>query len=375
MICCISPRIPLGIWLCFCIVIAPFIASAAETQPGLETLSLSDLQRLVSEHGRVIQSCRLAGVVCAVAPNRRLVALQDDSATVLLELPSVDPELHVGDRLTIEGGKCSLVGSDVSIQINNAAVVDNDGHHPSRMRSGKVFLQAGLQPVRLAWFNGVADAVLKLEWEGPGLKRQPVPATVLWRKPLGFASPDEMQPGLDYTACNGDGYFLAGFENQKPIVQGVATNFDVAYRVRPEHTALSFDGYIKTPGAGTYTFYLTSDDGARLQVGDSSVSCTRISSDRKPYLATRTLKQAWSAPGNSSWVEVRGRVASASVDQEHLRIDLLVDGNLIPVTVVGGATLLATNLLPKSYPSKRNLRIFTGGEENGPHPGSKSGSD
>jgi signal transduction histidine kinase len=322
--------------------ILPLALSAAEESPGSEILSLANLQQLVSEHGRAIRSFRLEGVVRAVVPKRRLVVLQDESATVLMELPAVNSEVRVGDRLAIDGKNGSLVQGDFSIQVGTSPVVDNDGHHPATLRTGKVFLPEGFQPVKLAWFNGVADAVLKLEWEGPGLQRQRVPGTALWRAPAGLTNLNGLVPGLNYVARNSDGNFLADFENQQPVALGVATNFEVSYRVQPEHTALFFNGYLKTPAAGIYTFYLTSDDGARLRVGESRVSCRLLPTDHALSPATPILNQT---SGNSSWIELEGEVSFAGVDRENLRLDLVTEGNRVPVLVMGGASLLTTNLL------------------------------
>jgi signal transduction histidine kinase len=331
--------------LCFCILISALKLAAAEEPFSGGALSLSNLQQAVSEQGRVIRSFRLEGVVCAVVPNRRLVALQDESATTLLELPTVHAELQVGDRVAIEGENCSLVRGDVSIQISAAPVVDNDGHHAVLLKTGKVYLPAGFQPIQLAWYNNITDAVLKLEWEGPGLRRQKVPEAVLWRKVSVSTNSNGLEQGLDYTARNGAGTFLADFENQEIAGQGTATNFDVSYRARPEHTALNFSGYLEVPRAGIYTFYLTSDDGAQLRVGESSVSVTHLSKDHANVLATRTLNQARAERGSSSWAELEGEVAFAGVNLNNLKMELVVDGDRVPVTVVCGAPLLSTNLL------------------------------
>jgi len=274
-----------------------------------------------------------------------MLALQDESATVLLELPALDTEVQAGDRLAIEGENCSLTQGNASILVGSAPVVDNDGHHPALLRTGQVFLPKGRQPVHLSWYNGVGEAALKLEWEGPGLKRQRVPDKALWRNTPGATNRDGLEQGLDYEARDGDGYFLAAFENEKVVARGVATNFNVAYRFRPEHTALIFTGSIETPRAGIYTFFLTSDDGAQLRVGDPRVSCTRLSANPTSFPAARTLNQAVVAPCYSSWIELEGVVTFAGVNRGHLMVDLMANGNRIPATVVEGATLLATNLL------------------------------
>ncbi|HTB84162.1 MAG TPA: ATP-binding protein [Candidatus Sulfotelmatobacter sp.] len=339
----------LSLFVCFSIAL--FKVVGAEDRSNGGTLSLADLQQLVSKHGRVIQSFRLEGVVCAMSPNRRLIALQDGSATALLEVPTVDVEVHVGDRLAIEGEKCSLTSGNFCIQIGTAPVVDNDGHHPSLLKAGKVYLPAGFQPIRVAWFNGVADAVLKLEWEGPGLRRQKVPNSVLWRSSSSPTNQYELGHGLDYTACNSDGNFLADFENRTPITHGVASNFDVSYRIQPEHTALFFNGYIKAPDEGIYTFYLTSDDGARLEAGEPRVSVIRLPTDAASTPITRSLNQARADSANSSWIELDGEVAFAAAIQGNLVTDLITGGNRVQVAVAGGASLLSTNLL------HRHLRV------------------
>lgn len=344
--------------VCLCAAIVPFAANAIEDISSAQALSLADLQRIVSEYGRVIRSFRLEGVVCALAPGQRLVALQDDSATVLLELPKVDAQLHAGDRLVIIGENSSLTRDDFSIQVGTAPVVDNDGHHSSLMKSGKVFLAAGFQPIHLAWFNNVSVAVLKLEWEGPGLRRQQIPSKVLWGEPPGLTNLSGLNHGLNYTACNGDGVFLADFENLKPVAQGVATNFSVSYRARPEHTALFFSGFIQIPRPGGYTFYLTSDDGSQLKVGTPSVSCARTSTNGPSASILQTLSQMRLESGASSWIELEGEVIFAGIKVNHLDIELAVDGNRVPVTVVGGATLLATNLLHEHI-RVRGIREFS----------------
>lgn len=341
----ISSEIGLRLCLGACCLILPFSSSADEYSGQLEPLALADLQRLVSEHEQVIRSFRLEGQVCAVVPGRHSIVLQDDSATVLLKLPTIDEELQPGDRLIIQGENSSLINGRFGIQIDDAPVVNNDGHHGPILKSGKVFLTTGFHPIRLAWYNYIGNAKLKLEWEGPGLRRQAVPAEALWRDPAGSTNLGGPHHGLDYTACNSDGIFMADFKNQQPLVHGEATNFNVSYRIRPEHTALFFDGRIQTPRAGTYTFYLTSDDGAQLQVGESHVSCRRLPSDAASAPTILNLDQSRTITGNSSWIELEGEITFAGVNQNQLEIEMATGRDRFPVTILGGASLLATNLL------------------------------
>ncbi len=67
------------------------------------------------------------------------------------------------------------------LHINGKLVADNDGVHDARgIRSGKVELKAGAHPIVVEFFECVGGEVLKVLWEGPDLKRQPVPDTALY---------------------------------------------------------------------------------------------------------------------------------------------------------------------------------------------------
>ena len=46
--------------------------------------------------------------------------------------------------------------------------------------SGDVALQAGLHPITVTYFQAYGPRALELQVEGPGLRRQPVPAGMLF---------------------------------------------------------------------------------------------------------------------------------------------------------------------------------------------------
>ena len=59
--------------------------------------------------------------------------------------------------------------------------MDNDGVHDMGEKSGAVFLTAGRNPIRVEWFNGVEKYGLQVEYQGPGLPRQKIPDSALFR--------------------------------------------------------------------------------------------------------------------------------------------------------------------------------------------------
>ena len=65
--------------------------------------------------------------------------------------------------------------------IDDVEIVDNQGHHGMRERSGVVWLEAGEHELRTEFFEHGGHAGLQLKWEGPGVSKQTVPTNVLTR--------------------------------------------------------------------------------------------------------------------------------------------------------------------------------------------------
>ncbi|MFC1805820.1 trypsin-like peptidase domain-containing protein [Planctomycetota bacterium] len=66
--------------------------------------------------------------------------------------------------------------------IGDRLVVDNDGLHSAQERRGFIPLRAGKHPLRVAMFDAGGGDALALSWEGPALRKQPIPAAALWRR-------------------------------------------------------------------------------------------------------------------------------------------------------------------------------------------------
>ena len=69
------------------------------------------------------------------------------------------------------------------LYVGDRAVVDNDGQHGPRERSGAIALEAGKHPIRLVYFQFGGEKSLALCWEGPDLPRQRIPAQALSHGP------------------------------------------------------------------------------------------------------------------------------------------------------------------------------------------------
>src|SRR5690242_18546953 len=335
----------LSLWLCFAAAVLTRDVNGAPNRTDPDVLSLAGLQTTIANAGCVVQSFHLEGVVCAVVPDRKIIALQDDSATVLLELPALDKPVRAGDRLAIEANQCTLTRTRFGIRMGTE-VVNNDGEHSVILESNQVFLAAGRQPLRLEWFNASTSPELSLQYEGPGIPRQPIPAAALcWHAP----GQTEFQRGLHYAAYVQQpvqpvqpvgGWWLANawhalpdFARLQPAAEGVATNFNVRYRTRDEYSALVFSGCLEVPKSGLYTFFLKSNDGSRLYVGDPSSRCKITVLAGASVPAVQPWNQVSGASG-FQWSELNGTVIFVSPEEDGTELELATAKGPVQVMVV-----------------------------------------
>lgn len=319
----------------------------AQNNTNLNLLSIAELRNRVVGVSPKVLACRLEGVVRAVAPEDGLVALQDASGTVLLRLPRDNPAVVAGQRIVVEANPAAFLQSRFGISMDDIPVVDNGGLHSVKEVPGSIFLKTGKNPIRVDWFNGPTEFALNLDYEGPGIARQKIPDSILWHAfGGGKAGRDLLRAGLRFKAYEGVNWReLPDFSTLIPTAEGVATNFSASYRTRDESCGLSFEGFIQINHPGTYTFHLKSDDGSKLYVGEPSVLSKVIGATVSNLPAPETLEQALTDRTKNHWVQMEGKVVFAGERQQSLDLEMLVGGNRVPVTIVEGSGLFATNLL------------------------------
>ena len=83
--------------------------------------------------------------------------------------------------------------------------------------------------------------------------------------------PENLKKGISY-------YYYEGLWNQVPdfskiplIDKGITTSIDLKKRRRDERIGFKFEGMLKVPADGIYTFYTESNDGSNLLIGDIKV--------------------------------------------------------------------------------------------------------
>lgn len=78
-------------------------------------------------------------------------------------------------------------------------------------------------------------------------------------------------PGLAYRYFHGTFNALPNFTNLLAVKEGTVETFSIAPRERNIDFAFTFEGYLDVPTIDVYTFFLRSNDGSRLTIGENLV--------------------------------------------------------------------------------------------------------
>ena len=285
------------------------LAADAISQP-FETVS--NLAQVRQWSGTLLETnllVDLGGVVGGIFPQISLVVLHDDTgnAGIKLDLQRF-PFLKEGQRIRVEGlghfggGEASLLPGEL---------IDNDGLHAAKEVHGRLYLTQGMHPFSLSYFQAVRQQSLKVEFEGPGINRMPLPQTSLFH----VANPDgteaQSEPGLNFDYYEGIWDGLPDFRQMEPAKSGNTRDISLDLRQREENYAVRFNGLLKIENPGEYVFHLTSDDGSRLFVQNIPTSVKILS--RNEPVATGTPKairvgRSLSADEDYFWGLFEGRI-------------------------------------------------------------------
>jgi len=159
-----------------------------------------------------------------------------------------------------------------NLYIDNVLVVNNDGIHSTQEKSGTIGLKAGKHAISVGYFQQAGGTALSVNYAGPGISKQVIPASALYRVSqtlslMSAVNPSGTSSGLDYSYYEASSYSsLPSFSTLTPVKTGTVANFDISPANRSTAYSFNFTGYIDIPADGQYTFYTTSDDGSNLYI-------------------------------------------------------------------------------------------------------------
>lgn len=167
----------------------------------------------------------------------------------------------------------------VELRIDGAPVLSDVAPHSARYVSATATLSAGWHPIEVSYYEDTGAEVLTLEWRGPGVVREVVPASAFCHLPVGDA-PHGFVPGIDvdFYAFSRSLSKIPDFSGLAPVVSCVwgrvsqastSSAFDGAPPSLVDKFATDCNGWLRVPMSGVYTLSLASDDGSRLWIDDT----------------------------------------------------------------------------------------------------------
>lgn len=288
--------------------------------------SLAELDQLTILDERLVAAVHIEGTVWWSSKTEGRVILNDETATLQLELDLPCQMPALGDRLILEG-ECTATKTRDVIKLSGVPVVDHDGLHPPEEKAGTIYLKTGRHPVLVAWFDRTDRYGLKVSYEGPDLPRQQIPDEALFRLEVDEETgKTNFVSGLDYRCYEGAWWRrLPNFNHIAAVKTGVVDNFDIAVRSRTNQVGLQFSGYIKVPRDGEYTFYVWSDDGSCLFIGESSLRILTRGRVELPLPGQWIMEGVPKAAPELQRSAIEGVVTSFHHLQGALEVDLMTE--------------------------------------------------
>ena len=320
--------------------------AVADDSPFLELTNVAQLRQVTQADASLNHRVRLEGEILWANPAAGKFVLRDVSGMALLEMDLRGRPVHFGRRVRITGnGTVEQNGGGFRLGVHGA-VVDNDGVHSMQEKSGSIWLSAGLHPIRLDWFNGTAEYGLDVEYSGPGLPRQKIPDTVLYRAATNEPSATAgLIHGLNFECFDVVGEVLPDFGSLPVVASGVESNFNIVTRNQTEHVGLRFNGFIEVVRDGLYTFHTRSDDGSRLFIDAPSLQLELLGPAE--LSAPRRLLLGQAMDGGCEWAQVAGTVTFAGETTGELRLELRSGTGIMEVEIADGSGLHAADLMER----------------------------
>ncbi|HTQ51673.1 MAG TPA: PA14 domain-containing protein, partial [Candidatus Acidoferrales bacterium] len=325
-----------------------FTSRAAETPAASDLIPVTNvvqLSQLSSQNPGTAYLISLGGKILWANSAEGKFVLREKSGAEELEMDLQGQLLQPGELIRLEG-KTTIATRGAGFQLGTMGpVVDDDGTHTMTEKSGAVYLTAGRHPLCVDWFNGLYDYGLKIDYDGPALPRQRIPDSALFRAQTNSDNTIDFVPGLNYACYPATGEVLPDFNQLTALKTGVVSNFDLSVLVQTNNIGLEFNGYLQVPQDGLYTFYLTSDDGSRMFIGEPSPALRMIGQAELPKPRTEIIGQVLSEGENYQRVEIEGNITFVSEARNEWEMELSSETGRLRLQVADASGLSAADLL------------------------------
>ncbi|MGA2749456.1 MAG: ATP-binding protein [Verrucomicrobiota bacterium] len=283
--------------------------------------NVAELRRMGAggQHAGCVADVR--GQALATSPSGRFLAFKDDTGVTLLEMEPPGRAVEAGRRVHIEGN-CMVEGARAIFR--SPPLVDNNDIHTMVEKSGSIYLTPGRHALRLDWFNQEYPYGLEVYYEGPGLPRQRIPDSALFRQER-EAGQWRWENGVDYRCYEGSWLRIPDFGALIPAKEGRVANFDTSVFTRTNEVGLEFKGYVEAPREGIYIFSTVSDDGSLLFMDEEAPVIEETGKGAAPDASPIAVRQSLREGQDGGWTRAEGTVTYASEQSGQLELELSSD--------------------------------------------------
>jgi len=299
---------------------------------------------------REVFQAELTGVVYGVDRIHSGLILADNSGWLWLEAENIPDAIESGTQVTVQG--TMTVGNGHAF-LGKTPIVEGDRYSDFTEQSGRVYLSAGKHALELTYHHGTRKPLLAVEYEGPGISRRRIPASVLWHADTN--APGHFLPGLESECYRGITAENPDLKKLTPDYSGVAGFFSATFITASNEQktsnpkvnyVLHYVGDLQIESPGAYQFYITAADGASLILDyDSQCRFNVVGHTNLAAPVLLTPAQLWGNMAEPVWAQFEGTVNDAGGMDGHLRLVLKGDSGTAEVVVAQGDIKALTMLL------------------------------
>jgi len=192
--------------------------------------------------------------------------------------PAARPQIFSGDSTAVAGDTISIAGSDSIEKFTMMRLVAITHHHTTDQRYVPIdSIKTGTGQYDLT-LNANANVLLPGYYWIFALDQNGVPSvghTIQINVSPNVVSlaTGDASPNIDYEYFeeSWSPWVLPNFDTLTPVKTGTQADFSLAQRERNNWFGFRFRGTLNVPSNGTYTFFLSSDDGSKLLINNQVV--------------------------------------------------------------------------------------------------------